>query len=471
MKTHKYRLENLVIYDYRGVEEHLSQMAAKGWELEKAGSSLWKYRRIEPAQIRYAVTYSPDASRFNPGPTVGQQSLEELCAAAGWKKICDWNQMQIFSSWEEHPMPLETDEGLRLENIHRAMKKSPLRGNLVLLLLALFWGVSIWGTLFTAPFKVLSSNGKLFSGSMWTFLVLLELYTFAHYFLWRQRSLRAIADGGGCVPLGRGYQIVNKLSWAVLTLLLAGFLLAELVLGNRGSILYLSMYMSLFFVVVFLVRKTTELLQNRKVSKGANIAGTLVVDVVLCFALIGGLAYASIHFGWFSKDSGEIYVYQNRDWDVHPPEGAPLTLSGLTGESYAHIRREWVREGSLLLPCRSFWEQALPEGSDETEGIAYTIWDTKNPWLYRSIVDNFRAKSTVIFGTYWMGRPEDPADWGVEAVYRRYFSGSEGESPESAFLLCQPGRIVRLDLYWEPGTAERQRIVQALFPESTGREG
>ena len=470
MKNHKYRLENLVIYDYRGVEEHLSQMAAKGWELEKAGFSFWKYRRIEPAQIRYAVTYSPDASRFNPGPTVGQQSLEELCAAAGWKKICDWNQMQIFSSREEHPMPLETDEGLRLENIHRAMKKSLLLGNLVLLLLALFWGVSIWGTLFTAPFKVLSSNGKLFSGSMWTFLALLELYTFAHYFLWRRRSLRSIADGGGCVPLGRGCQIVNKLSWAVLALLLAGVLLAGLIFGNRGSILYLSMYMSLFFVVVFLVRKTTELLQNRKVSKGANIVGTLVVDVVLCLALIGGLAYVSIHFGWFSKDSGETYEYQNRDWDAHPVEGAPLTLSGLTGESYAHIRREWVREGSLLLPSWSFWERALPEDSDEARGMAYTIWDTENSWMYQSIVDNFQEKSKLVFSAYWMGRPENPADWGVEAVYRRYFIGSGGESPESVFLLCQPGRIVRLELDGEPSAAERQRTVQALFPESTRRE-
>ena len=78
MKDVKYCRSTLCLYDYRGVEEHLSAMAAQGWRLEKAGNSRWKYRRAEPAQVRYAVTYNAGASQFNPGPTEGQESLEEL---------------------------------------------------------------------------------------------------------------------------------------------------------------------------------------------------------------------------------------------------------------------------------------------------------------------------------------------------------------------------------------------------------
>ena len=48
MKDVKYRWNTPCLYDYRGVEEHLSAMAAQGWRLEKAGNSLWKYRRAEP---------------------------------------------------------------------------------------------------------------------------------------------------------------------------------------------------------------------------------------------------------------------------------------------------------------------------------------------------------------------------------------------------------------------------------------
>ena len=35
-------------FDYRGVEEHLADMAAKGWRLERVGSYFWTYRGRSP---------------------------------------------------------------------------------------------------------------------------------------------------------------------------------------------------------------------------------------------------------------------------------------------------------------------------------------------------------------------------------------------------------------------------------------
>ena len=55
MKNVTYRWNTFQLYDYRGVEEHLSAMAAQGWRLEKASGSLWKYRRAEPASLRYDI--------------------------------------------------------------------------------------------------------------------------------------------------------------------------------------------------------------------------------------------------------------------------------------------------------------------------------------------------------------------------------------------------------------------------------
>ncbi len=61
----KYRTEYFSRYDYRGVEEHLSAMAAKGWQIEDMERIFWKYRRIEPKKMTYAVTYLLEASEFN----------------------------------------------------------------------------------------------------------------------------------------------------------------------------------------------------------------------------------------------------------------------------------------------------------------------------------------------------------------------------------------------------------------------
>ena len=120
MRNRKRCWNHLNLYDYQGIERHLSAMAAKGWRLEKAGPQLWTYRRAEPASVHYAVTYIPDSSQFNPGPTERQQTLEELCAAAGWEKVADWFQMQIYCSEAENPIPLETEESVRLEAVHRS---------------------------------------------------------------------------------------------------------------------------------------------------------------------------------------------------------------------------------------------------------------------------------------------------------------------------------------------------------------
>ena len=85
-KDVKRRLETFLLFDYRGVEKHLSKMAQNGWKLEEVGRYSWKYRRIEPADLKYAVTYVPDASDLNPEPTDNQLTLEEYCAEAGWEK-------------------------------------------------------------------------------------------------------------------------------------------------------------------------------------------------------------------------------------------------------------------------------------------------------------------------------------------------------------------------------------------------
>ena len=52
MNNTKYRWNSYCLYDYRGVEDNLSAMAAKGWQLERAGNTFWKYRREAPARWR-----------------------------------------------------------------------------------------------------------------------------------------------------------------------------------------------------------------------------------------------------------------------------------------------------------------------------------------------------------------------------------------------------------------------------------
>ena len=89
----KRRMEFFAFYDDQGIARHLERMAQKGWLIERINNYFWTYRRIEPQRLRFAVTYFPEASDFNPGPTENQQTFLEYCESAGWRFAVQWCQM------------------------------------------------------------------------------------------------------------------------------------------------------------------------------------------------------------------------------------------------------------------------------------------------------------------------------------------------------------------------------------------
>ena len=55
MKNTKRILAQFTFYDRTGIQKLLEKQAQKGWLLEKMTSLGWKFRRIEPQKIHYAV--------------------------------------------------------------------------------------------------------------------------------------------------------------------------------------------------------------------------------------------------------------------------------------------------------------------------------------------------------------------------------------------------------------------------------
>ena len=61
--------------DRKRVTDHLADMAARGWMLDRLGTWSWHYRRTEPKQLRFAVTFFAGAGRFSPAPAAGLDTL------------------------------------------------------------------------------------------------------------------------------------------------------------------------------------------------------------------------------------------------------------------------------------------------------------------------------------------------------------------------------------------------------------
>ena len=104
MKDRKASLNLYSPCDWKAVERHLTRMAAKGWRLEYVGHACWHYRRSAPAAVHYAMTWLPGLSAYAPEPTVEEADLSELCAAAGWQKVCGWGNMMIYANDQPDPV-------------------------------------------------------------------------------------------------------------------------------------------------------------------------------------------------------------------------------------------------------------------------------------------------------------------------------------------------------------------------------
>lgn len=289
----KYRMEDFLLFDYLAVERHLSNMAKKGWMLESAGPQLWKYRKAEPADITYAVTYISDASEFNPHPTDNQMLLEEYCGTAGWQKVCDWSKMQIFSTAENNPVPIETEESVRLELIEKVMEKTFLPPNLFVLVFFIFLSLItvhfIVGRDINSGYNVFDAKGLILF-LMSILGVIVEVVSIANYFRWVSKSEKSIEQGGTCAE-NWVYRIFSRITWALIVVLFIVQLLLNLQTVDIGLRMYQILYFPMLLLLIFLVRRTQKFLRKTGVSKTKNIIITVIVDFILAFVLIGGMNY------------------------------------------------------------------------------------------------------------------------------------------------------------------------------------
>lgn len=451
MRNTKWECNFYSFFDHTGIERHLEKMAAKGWLIEKLGY-LWRYRRIEPQDVRFAVVYYPEASEFDPDkPSEGELTFWDFCAQAGWVKAVSRAQMNIFYHKDANAVPIETDAALQVKTLHRSMKKEPLIASFLLLAVAV-WMLFDACKSFVTNFAAAISRTTVLIGLLdWALLLALCALELGGYYLWRRRAKRA-AERGVFLPT-RSYPAIQVLALA-LVLGGVGIILCSSDSGGRRVYLILLAGYALLNV---LIQGIKALLKRRGgsagVNKGVTIAVTMMLAFVFTYVLLDKVSDGELNrvpenavpyeVVWSGGETSRYYAYE---------DSLPLYVQDLTKTDYDQYSCELTKYSSLLA-AQTYGKQEMRMGDGEIDApeLSYCITDVKAAPLFNACLqgelDYFKNFTVTFRRTYHPFRniefrAVDAAPWGAERAWRA-FNTEDGEWGVS-WVLTRGTRIVRV---------------------------
>ncbi len=463
MRQTKRVITQFCFYDRTGIQKMLEKQAAKGWLLESIGQLTWNYRRMEPKQMRFAVTYYANASMFDPKPTVGEELYQEFVEYSGWRFVASNAQMQIFCTEEENPVPIETDPLVELQNIHRAVKKSFLPGYWMMLCCALLnLGLMAWRLAdnFTGT---LAHNTNLFTIFCWIILALLEIYEISAYFLWRRKALNAAQLDGSFVETKNR----NNLMLVILAVVFAAYILMVSSLSPRIAYIgVISVVMVLLAVAVVLL--LTRWMKKTGFSREDNRAYTILATVFASLAVAFLSTVVIITAMEQLPDDHVKDTYEINGITVTSyGDDVPLTVEALTGERIDDYSTYKTVESSILID-RLIANQYRKFGTGEGSSLRYVVVDVKLGFLFEACLNDYLSmyhnqQMVDVFGNEFYAEfyPVDPTAWGADRAYQL---GRLGEL-ECEYLLVYGNRIVNIDFFdfsQEP-TAEQMVLVKEIL--------
>ena len=191
-------------------------------------------------------------------------------------------QMQIMYTRDEEWTSLETDEAVRLEMIHQAMKKTYLPAILAGIMLAFISSWRICVSFMERPFNWLLSDAN------WILLIALLLIGCHHllrlsgYYLWYKKSEKCVSCGEPCVKIKRRGFVSGMCSSIGVGLLLWGMVV---LVGVRVSLTFL---LAAVVLVVFL-ECLKAVFRKLKIPKEANQIFTVICFTVLFIVAVFGM--------------------------------------------------------------------------------------------------------------------------------------------------------------------------------------
>lgn len=461
MRQTKSVVTQFCFYDRTGIQKMLEKQAQNGWMLESIGQFSWKYRRTEPKEVRYAVTYYANASMFDPHPTVGEEMYQEFVAHSGWQFVASNAQMQIFCTEAENPVPIETDPLVELENIHRAVKKSFLPGYFIMLAAATLNLFLIGWRLYDNFSGTLANNANLFSILCWMLLFSLEVTEILSYYIWRRKARKAAETDGSFVETTNR----NNIMWVILAVVSVALILTLSSITPRAAYVALA-FLAVMFAATTLVLMLSKWMKKTGFSKEDNRAFTILATVFISVALTVIMTWVVV--GIFDRHQEDLHIRETYEFNgmtfSRYGDDVPLTVGDLTGEDDDDYSSYKTVESSILID-RLVSNQYPQFGTGGEYDLRYVVVEVKWDILFDTCLREYLAMAhdqqvVDIFGNEYHREYHsiDPTAWGADKGWQLY----SGKEAMNEYLLVYGNRIINFEFSQEP-TPEQMDLVASIL--------
>lgn len=431
------------------IAAYLEKQAQKGWMIQKPSGLFWKFRRIQPQNLTFSVTYFPQASDFDAELTPQQQQMIEFCQESGWQLAATWAQMQIFYTQQQNPRPIETDPVTQVETICRTMRRTTLPGYAYTLLLCSFFLGMLATQWRKEPVLFLSNYYQLIPALLYLVMAISTLCNAATTFFWMCKAKKQAQQGVFYqIKTIKGKTVLAVCFWSVL--LLSFFIL---LLQETGLMLVPIAIVAIALLVGNLIK---GLLKEKKASREFNLAVSVGVAGILSTVLLLGGGYFIIKSGWSQMHHRPVGQWTEEGWtrDVYA-DPIPLQIQELKPMPKVEWSTEAEKQKSTFLVSRSSYRQWALTTDAAVPDLAYEVVQVHVPWLYDVCEQGMLDQHTGSTGHF---EPIEAASWGASKAWQsRTDRGSQG-----TYLLCYPNRLVVLSCELPMNDAQKHKIAEKL---------
>ena len=185
MADYIYRPNFYTPADHKAQIRSFERMARKGWQLDRYDSLLLRYKKDEPSETHYAMTFLR-AQPIKGIETASKHRILDRAQAKGWTLVCDvqTQDLQILRTERLNPIPIEEDAQIARRQTAVFLRKQHLRQRIALLLLPLLV-YFVFAAAGLSPLRMVAVPAYFWPYTLFGAVCLYSLLEVLWFLLWR----------------------------------------------------------------------------------------------------------------------------------------------------------------------------------------------------------------------------------------------------------------------------------------------